>query len=84
MLAHLRQTALGVTHGSSRISIDRAEVALSVNQRIAHVPLLSHAYEGSIYRTVTMGMILSKNFAHHACTFLVWFVTAVADTHHSV
>ena len=48
VLAHLREAALRVTHGSGRIAVDRSEVALSVDERIAHVPLLAHAHQCAI------------------------------------
>ena len=48
VLAHLRETALGVTHGSWRVAIDTTEVTLSVDECITHVPVLGHTNEGTI------------------------------------
>ena len=48
MLTHLGETALGVTHGCRRVTVDRSEVTLTINERITHVPVLSHTDEGSI------------------------------------
>src|SRR2546430_757142 len=40
LLGQLRQTALRVAVGRRRVAVDRAEVALPVDEWIAHVPLL--------------------------------------------
>ena len=48
VLTHLGKTALGVTHGCWRVTVNRSEVTLTVNKRITHVPVLSHTDEGSI------------------------------------
>ena len=48
VLTHLRESALRVTHGGRRVAVYRSEVTLTVNQRVAHVPLLGHTYEGTI------------------------------------
>ena len=34
--SRMRKSGLGVTHGGSRVSVDRAEVPLAIDQRIAH------------------------------------------------
>ena len=48
MLTHLREAALCVSHGSRRVTIDRAEVTLTIYERVTHVPVLSHTNEGTI------------------------------------
>ena len=48
VLTHLRKAALGVSHGSWRVAVNGTVVTLTINQRVAHVPVLSHTYEGTI------------------------------------
>jgi len=48
-LAQARQARLGVTHGCRPIAIDRAVVALPVDQRHAHGEILRHAHHRIIH-----------------------------------
>ena len=57
----LRQPALGVAHGRRRIAVDRAEIALPVDQRQAHGKILRHAHQRVVDRAVAVRVI----FAHH-------------------
>ena len=84
VLTHLAESALRVTHGSRRVTVNRAEVTLSVDQRIAHIPVLSHANKGTIDRRVTMRVILTEHLTYYAGTLLIRFVTGIADTQHTV
>ncbi len=84
VLAHLRQAALGVTHGCRRVAVDGAEVALAVNQRVAHVPLLGHAHQGTVDRRVAVGVILTQHLADDARALLVRLCRNVIDAHHAV
>ena len=84
VLAHLRESALGITHGSWRVAVHRAEVALSVHKHIAHVPALAHTHKSSIYRRVAMRMILTKNLTYDTCTFLVGIRACVSNAKHTV
>ena len=84
MLAHLREPALGITHGSGRVTVNTTEVTLSVNKRIAHVPVLSHTHQGAIDRAVAMRMVLTQYLTHDTRTFLVRFITRVAQTQHTI
>ncbi len=54
---------LGIPHGSRRIAVDRAKVALAVNERVAGVEGLGHAHERGVDGAVSMRMI-----AHHGLT----------------
>ena len=71
MLTHLRESALRVTHGGWRVAVDRAEVTLTIYERVTHVPVLGHTYEGTIDGAVAMGVILTKYLTYHARTFLI-------------
>ena len=52
---------LGVAHGRGRVAVDRAEVALAVDERVAQREVLRHAHEGVVDRLVAVGVVL----AHH-------------------
>ena len=84
VLSHLREAALSVTHGCRRVAVDGAEVTLRINEGVTHVPLLPHADEGTVDGTVAVRMILSEHLTHDAGTFLVGFVTGVADVAHGI
>ena len=84
MLTHLGQTALGVTHGCGRVAVDGTEVTLTVDQGVAHRPVLGHTHQGSIYGTVAMGMVLTEHLTHDAGTFLIGVGTGVANAQHTV
>ena len=57
----LGQPALGVALGRRRIAVDRAEVALAVDQRQAHGEVLRHAHQRVVDREVAVRVV----FAHH-------------------
>ena len=50
------QAAFGVAHGGGVIAIDIAEIALPVDQRIAHAKILRQAHQRVIDRLIAMGM----------------------------
>ena len=83
-LAHQRKAALGVTHGCSTVTVDRTEVPLAVDQRVAHVPLLSHAYQSAVYRAVAMGVVLTQHLTHDTGALLVRLIVYVIQALHSI
>ena len=84
VLTHLREAALSVTHGGGRVAIDGAEVTLTVDERVAHVPVLGHTHEGTIYGRVAVWVVLTEYFTYHARTFLIRLCRYVVDVHHTV
>ncbi len=69
----------GVAHRRGRIAVDRAEIALPVDQRHAHREVLRHAHQRVVDRLVAMGMILAHDVAHdHARRFAIGLVPVVA------
>ena len=84
VFAHLGKAALCVTHSSRRVAIDTTEITLSVNELVAHIPVLPHTYQSSVDRAVAVGVVLTKHLAYHAGTLFVGFVAGVADTQHTV
>lgn len=48
VLTHLRQAALGITHGSRRVTVDGTEVTLTVDEGVTHIPALAHTDECTV------------------------------------
>ncbi len=63
LLGHLRQAGLGVAHRRRRIAIDRAEVALTVDQHVAHGEVLRHARHGVVHGGVAVRVVLAQHLA---------------------
>ena len=59
--ADLGQARFGVAHRRRRIAVDRAEIALAVDQRQAHREILRHPHHRVVDRLVAMRMV----FTHH-------------------
>ena len=62
----LGQPRLGVAHGRGVIAVDVAEIALAVDQRIAHGEILRQAHHGVIDRRVAMRMVVAHDVADDA------------------
>ena len=75
---------LGITHGGGRIAIDRAEIALAVDQRQAHGEILRHAHQRIINRLIAMRVILADDVADHAGGFAIGLVPVVAVFVHRI
>jgi hypothetical protein len=58
--------ALGVAHGRGHIAVDRAEVALTVDQQQTHRERLGHAGQGEIDRLVAVRVEAAEHVADHA------------------
>ena len=64
-LSDLFQTTFRVTHRSRAITVNRAKVALPVDQRQAQGEILRHAHKGFIDRAITMRVILTHYVTDH-------------------
>ena len=71
VLTHLRESALRVTHGGWRVTVNGTIVTLTINQRVTHVPVLGHTNEGTIDGAVAVGVILTEHLTYDARTFLI-------------
>ncbi len=58
-----RQARFGVAHRRRRIAVDRAEVALAVDQRVAHREVLGEADEGVVDRRIAVRVELAHHLA---------------------
>ena len=70
-LRHLRQPALGVAHGRGVIAVDVAEVALPVDERVAHGEALGEPHERVVDRLVAMRVVAAHHLADDLGALLV-------------
>jgi hypothetical protein len=84
LVRDLRHAHFGVTHRRRVVAVDRAEVALAVDQRIAQREVLRHAHHGVVHRGVAVRVVFTDDVADHAGRFLVSLVPVVAKFVHRV
>ncbi len=75
---------LGVALGRGRIAVDRAEIALPVDQRHAHGEILRHAHQRVVDRLVAVRVILTHGVAGDARRFIVGAVRRVVVLVHRI
>ena len=80
----LVEAGLGVAVGRRRVVVDRAEIALPVDQRQAHREVLRHAHERVVDREVAVRVVLAHHVADDAGRFLVRLVGREAVLEHRV
>jgi hypothetical protein len=73
-LRDLGQAGFGVTHRGRRIAVDRAEIALPVDQRHAHGEILRHADHRVVDRLVAVRMVFTDHVADGARRLVVGLV----------
>ena len=78
-----REAGLGVPRGC-RAVVERAEVAVPVDQRAASGEVLRHAHHGVVDRGVAVRVQLAHDLAHHAGALHVAAVRAQAHLAHHV
>ena len=61
-----REPGLGVPHGRGRVVARRAEVALAVDQRVAHRPGLGQPHEGVVDRGVAVRVVVTHHLTDDA------------------
>ena len=81
---HARGARLGVAVGSRRVAVDRSEVALAVDEQIAHREVLGHAHHGVVDRRVAMRMVLAEHVTDRGGALLVGPVGAQTGVVHGV
>ena len=74
----------GVTHGGRTIAVDRAEVALPVDQQVTHGERLSHAHDRVVDRRITVRVVFTDDVTNDPCRFLVGLVVIVPQLAHRV
>ena len=68
---HRRHAALGVAHGGGVIAVDVAEVALAVDQRVAHREVLGEAHHRVVDRLVAVRVVVAHHLADDLGALLV-------------
>ena len=71
LVGYLLHAALGVTHGRRAVAVNAAEVTLTVDHGVAHIPRLRHTNHGKVHRRVAMGMVLTQHLADHGGRFTI-------------
>ena len=79
-----RQPALGVPVGRGVIAVDRAEIALAVDQRQAHGKILHHAHQRVVDRLVAVRMVFAHHVADHVGALDVLLVRRVPVLVHRI
>ena len=76
LLCDLLKSGLRVTHGSSPVPFDVAEVAVSVHQRKFLLKILTHNYQSIIDRAVAVRMVFTHGVSHDTGALSVGSVIA--------
>ncbi len=79
-----RQLDLGVTHRRRRVAVDRAEVALAVDQGMAHRERLGQSHDRVVDRRLTVGVVAADHGTDGAGRLAVRLVRLVAGDVHAV
>ena len=82
-LRRLGQPDLSIAHRRGVIAVDRAEVALAVDQGHAQRERLRHAHHGVVNGGIAVRMVLTHDVADNARRFAVGLVGGVAGLMHS-
>ena len=61
LFADRRHLRFGVAHGGRRIAVDAAEVALAIDEPVAHREVLGHAHHRLVDRTVAVRVVLAEH-----------------------
>ena len=61
--AEMGHARLGVSHGGRRIAFDRTEVALAIDQPLAHRPRLRHVHERRVNHRLAVRVIVTARVA---------------------
>ena len=78
------EARLGVSHGGGRVVVDRAEVALAVDELVAHREVLRHAHERVVDRRVAVRVVLAHHLADDQRALGVGACRAEAELVHRV
>ena len=60
-----RHAHLGIAHRRRRVAIDRAEVALAIDQHVPHRERLRHTHDGVVHGGVTMRVVFTDDITDH-------------------
>ncbi len=77
LFGEAREPDLGVAHRRRRVPVHRAEVALSVHERLGHGEVLSHPDDRVVDRGVAVRVVLAHDVADESGRLLVGAVVAI-------
>jgi len=80
----LLEAAFRIAVGRRRVAVDRAEVALPVDQRVAHGEVLRHAHQRLVGRRVAVRVVLAQHLPDDARALHVGAVPDVVRLVHRV
>ena len=83
-LGGLGEPALRVTVGRGRVAVDRAEIALGIDERVADDPRLGEADQRVIDRGVAVRVVVAEHLADDLGAFVVRAVVQQAQAEHRV
>ena len=83
-LGHRGHLGLGVTHGGRVVAVDIAEIALTVDQRVAHGEILRQPHQRIVDRLVAMRVEITHHLADDLGRFLETAIRAQAHIAHRV
>ncbi|MCY1525282.1 hypothetical protein D9M68_602560 [compost metagenome] len=84
LVRDLGQADFGVTHRRGVVAVDGAEVALAVDQHVAHGEILRHADDGVIDGLVAVGVVFTDDVPDDTRRLLVGAVPVVVQFVHRV
>ena len=70
-LSELRKSRLGITHGSSPVTLDGSEITVSVHKDLPFFKLLCHDDQSLVDGAVAVGVIFTHRISHDTGTFPV-------------
>ena len=79
-----RETDFRVAHGGRVVAVDRAEVALAVDERVAQRELLRHANDRVVHGALAVRVVLAEDVSDDARGLAVRLVVEVALLPHAV
>ena len=82
LVRNLGQANFRVSHGGSAVTINRAEIALPVDHRVANGKILRHAHQRVIDGLIAVRVIFTDYVTHDTRRLLVRTVPVVVELMH--
>ena len=84
LFGHFPKAGLRVTHGRGVVSVNGAEVSLTIHHGIAHGPILRKAHHRVVHGAVSMRVVLAQHLSDDTGGLLVGSVGQDAQLEHAV
>ena len=81
---NLGKSCFCISHCGSTITVHRTKVTMTVYQWVSGGPILSHIYQSTINRAVTMRMIFTHGITHNTSTLTMRLVGTIVQFNHRV